>query len=199
MKNVIIFIVSILLLIIFVFGGLLTFYIIKSEIASKKAESKPEVRPLTEQEQIFVGLWEAEDGSLLAIRARGGFDARNFALDAICKLNTIYNTEVYEPSWGKITRDVDTVLEERGDLLVISDTFDCPDVNDPDGLKTVETEERLEYDAETDIITHISTHQDYYSGEMGEIKTVFHRTDREPTDKSVDWEWYYGIHPHRRP
>jgi len=192
-KSVIIVIASIILLIVIVFGGLFTFYIIKSETALKKAESKPEVRPLTEQEQVFVGLWEAEDGSLLAIRPRGGFDARDFALDAI------YSMKADGFLWSKITRDVDTVLEEREDLLVISDTFDCPDANDPDGLKTVKTEERLEYDAVTDTITHFSIHQAYNSGEMGEIKTVFHRTDREPTDKSVDWEWYYDIHPHRRP
>ncbi|MDK2808345.1 MAG: hypothetical protein PWP24_1080, partial [Clostridiales bacterium] len=198
-KKIIIVMVSTLLLIVIVFGGLFTFYMIESVADLKKAESKTEVRPLTKQEQIFVGLWEAEDGSLLAIRPRGGFDARDFALDAICKKNTVNNIEVREPTWEKITRDIYTVLEERGDLLVISDTFDCPDVNDPDGLKYVQTEERLEYDTETDIITHFSIHQAYDGGGMEEFKTVFHRTDGKPTDKSVDWEWYYDIHPHRRP
>lgn len=48
-------------------------------------------------------------------------------------------------------------------------------------------------DGSSDTLTHISSHQDY-----NEIK-VFHRTDRDPTDKSIDWDWYYDIHPNRKP
>lgn len=81
----------------------------------------------------------------------------------------------------------------QGELLVISDKFDCPDMNYPDSTKTVETEERLEYEASTDTLTHISGHQ-----EFNETK-VFYRTDRDPTDKSIDWDWYYDIHPNRKP
>ncbi len=172
-------------------GVLFGLYFVKNQIINKPIKQQHEVRPLTEQEQTFVGVWEADDGSLIAIRARGGYDAKNFALDAIYD-DTIGDSDGNR-AWCKITRDTDITLEQEGELLVISDKFRCPDMNYPDITKTVETEERLEYDASTDTLTHISRHQ-----EFNQTK-VFHRTDLDPTDKSIDWDWYYDIHPNRKP
>ena len=184
---------------VLILGGMFVFYYVDTQIVNKPEESKAEVRPLTEEEQTFVGVWEADEGSLLAVRARGGYEAENFALDAI------YYIPNANHEWGKITRDIDTTLEKNKELLVISDKFECPDATDPEGIRTVPTEERLEYDSKTDTITHISIHQSSPencssdTGEIFEYKTIFHRTDRGPTDKSIDWDWYYDIHPNRKP
>lgn len=190
-KKIIIFIAIIPATFVIFIGGLFAYYYVKVEIVNAPTEQKVEVRTLTEQEQSFVGVWKADDGSLIAVRARGGYEAEEFALDAI--YDEIIDSEGNR-GWSKITRDTDITLEQEGELLVISDKFPCPDMNHPDdSTRWVETEERLEYNAQTDTLTHISRHQDY-----NETK-VFHRTDRDPTDKSIDWDWYYDIHPNRKP
>lgn len=193
-KKIIIFIAIIPATFVIFIGGLFAYYYVKVEIVNAPTEQKVEVRTLTEQEQSFVGVWEAEDGSLIAVRARGGYEAEEFALDAIYQDFFRTNDGSSGFDWWKITRDTDITLEQEGELLVISDKFPCPDMNHPDdSTRWVETEERLEYNAQTDTLTHISRHQDY-----NETK-VFHRTDRDPTDKSIDWDWYYDIHPNRKP
>lgn len=189
--KIVIIILSIPVVIGVILGGMFTFYYVNAKLDSPPKNQEVEVRPLTEQEQSFVGVWKADDGSLIAVRARGGYGAEEFALDAI--YDEIIDSEGNR-GWSKITRDTDITLEQEGELLVISDKFPCPDMNHPDdSTRWVETEERLEYNAQTDTLTHISRHQDY-----NETK-VFHRTDRDPTDKSIDWDWYYDIHPNRKP
>lgn len=188
-KNIIIFIAIIPVAFAILIVGLFAYYYVEVAVINAPIEQKNEARPLTEQEQSFVGVWKADDGCLLAVRARGGFDAESFALDAICE--TFIDSDRNHRAWFKITRDIDTTLEMDGELLVISDKFNCPDLNN--NTRWVTTEERLEYDAQTDTLTYISRHQDF-----NETK-VFHRTDLDPTDKSIDWDWYYDIHPNRKP
>lgn len=181
-------------------GGLFAYYYIKAEIISAPTEQKVEVRPLTEQEKAFVGVWEAEDGTLLAVRARGGYEAEGFALDAIYQAAFRLDDGSNGLDWGKITRDSEgTTIEQNGELIVISDKYMCPDINYPiEDNRFVETEERLEYDPTAHTITHISRHQTV-DGDMLEMKNTFHPTELDPTDKSIDWDWYYDIHPYRRP
>lgn len=192
-KRIIIFIAIIPVTFAIFIGCLFAYYYVKVEVINAPTEQKVEARPLTEQEQSFVGVWKADDGSLIAVRARGGYGAEEFALDAIYQDFFRSDDGSSGFDWCKITRDTDITLEQEGGLLVISDKFRCPDMNYPDSTKTVETEERLEYDTQTDTLTHISRHQDY-----NETK-VFHRTNLDPTDKSIDWDWYYDIHPNRKP
>lgn len=197
-KKIIIAIVMVPVVCVILMGALFAYYYVKEEFTDTPTEQKVEVRPLTEQEKAFVGVWEAEDGSLIAIRARGSYEAKSFALDGI--YDAPFGPDGSKRDWCKITRDSEgTTIEQNGEFIVISDKYLCPDINYPiEANQFVETEERLEYDPTTHTITHISRHQTV-DGEMLEVVKTFHPTEIDPTDESIDWEWYYDIHPNRKP
>ncbi len=145
-----------------------------------------EISNLTEEEKTLVGIWEAEDGWLLAIKERNlGKEekADNFDFDCI-----VYDSKVGE--WFKVTREESSFNKEENNFI-IQDVHMCPDPMDPEGSSNVKTTYRLEYNIDDDSIDYC------YLIEEEEVEPhTFYRTDKSVDE--ADWDWYYDIHPRRK-
>lgn len=147
---------------------------------------------LTESQQNLTGIWEAEDGCLLAIRERN-HDADEddyFEMDVL-----LYSTRISEElaeeygggMWMKITReDGSSFVDEEG-VCQIVDEHMCPDSEGNYDLATYE----VTYDAENDCL--MLTYDNPTLMDLG----TFYRTDMEISE--ADWEYYYEFNPDREP
>lgn len=157
---------------------------------------------LTEQEKTFVGIWESEDGYLLAVRERaisqGASDS--FPLDAMIfePFYVIDGDPLYD-GWSPVTRREDgySIVEDGYGLLLL-DAHECP----TDATMTrYETQlYHMEYDPATDTVTYsyyvggdICSHP-IGDGEESVEQIVLYKTDKD-IEESVPWDWYYNSHP----
>lgn len=167
--------------------------VIEAESTTQSSEPEPTPEPqdipLSEEESKLLGVWEAEDGSIVAIRPRGNREQDAFTFDAIY-------LEPQSGEWIKVTRDETTFAVSDG-AYIISDKYMCPDPSNPEGGMLVETEERIEYDPGSDTILHVSRHPTT-SGEVMEWSNTLTRSDMDIDDASIDWAGYYEIHPSRK-
>lgn len=151
---------------------------------------------LTEQEKPFAGLWESEDGHILAIREAAITEdgAETFPLDAIAFFPYVKKAKEYENTWDLVTRGNENLsLTEIDGKIFLRDSQYCPASDDPNDTSTHETTNQLEYDISTDTITYsmlVAGDAGYWEGAEGMINhVVFQRTDKDIDE--ADWDWYY--------
>lgn len=150
---------------------------------------------LSESEKPFVGLWEAEDGHLLAIREAAVKEdiPDEFPLDAIILFPYVNEKMGRNNSWWDIiTRGNGRLcITDEGDKLVLQDTQECP--SDAEYSSTHTTTEELVYDVATDTITYhmlVEGEAASWDGADGYInQVVFQRTDRDIEE--ANWDGYY--------
>ncbi|MFI3213660.1 MAG: hypothetical protein R3Y24_09995 [Eubacteriales bacterium] len=147
---------------------------------------------LSEEEQSLVGLWEAEDGCILAIRERGhnANEDEFFELDVILyttRIGEALKEEYGDGMWMKITREDGSSFTMNEDSYVIADAHLCPTGDDPSSVDWATYE--VTYDIADDCLKLT-----YDSPQLFDLGT-FYRTDKDITE--ADWAYYYNLHPDR--
>lgn len=151
---------------------------------------------LTEAEKKLVGIWESEEGWVLAVREAALVDANeedSFRIDAFIHMTTFKDVNG-NPNYF-VTRRMRNEIEDLGDKIIFTDIHSCPVEQDSNEYQ--DTFEILEYDVASNTIIYSSAAGNSpvmitidLENEIFKNTMTFYPTDKDI--ETADWDWYYG-------